>query len=452
MINIVLCGGSGTRLWPLSRTLYPKQFYKLFEDTSSFQKTILRNKNICNSTLIVSNEEQFFLAMDQLEEVDFLNSTFLLEPIGRNTAPAIALACMNIDHEEIVLVTPSDHFIESSDKYREGILKAAEFAKTNSIVIFGIKPSYPETGFGYIEALGENVVSFIEKPDLSTAQKYIQRKNYFWNSGMFVFKAGVFLKELQQYSPDIYEACAKAYMKAKKNEKITRILSDDMIEIPSNSIDYAVIEKSRNVKFVPLDVVWSDLGSFEALDEHLKKTQDGNTDNDNNFYINSHNNLVIANEKLITTIDVEGLVIVDTPDALLITKKGSSHKVKEVVSVLAEKKSYLTQSHLTSYRSWGNSTVLEKTNKFKIKKVVVKPGAKLSKQKHYHRNEHWIILSGTAKVTIGMQDYILRTNESTYIPMGIEHQVENPGKIVLTIIEVQVGDYLEEDDIVRIDS
>ncbi|KEQ27949.1 mannose-1-phosphate guanylyltransferase/mannose-6-phosphate isomerase [Paenibacillus tyrfis] len=450
MINVILCGGNGTRLWPLSRELYPKQFYKLFDNESLFQKTIKRNKVLCDKALIISNENQYFLALDQLEEMNEQNVRFMLEPVGRNTAPAIALACFSLPEDEMVLITPSDHFIEEKeDEYEKAIYKALEIAEKNKIVIFGIKPTYPETNFGYIESNGEDVLAFKEKPDINTAMKFFKQGNFFWNSGMFVFKAGVFLQELSKYSPEIYELCKVAFQEA-RGQAVKRIPIDAMQNIPSDSIDCAVIEKSKNVKVVLSKFNWSDLGSFEAIDDQLPKTKDGNTKNSNNIYLNSNNNLVMSKERFIATIDVNDLVIIETGDALLIAKKGSSQKVKEVVNMLNDNQSSLTKKHLTVYRPWGNSTFLDESEHYKIKKVIVKPGTKLTKQKHYHRNEHWVVVSGTAKVTIGQKEFILRTNESTYIPMGEEHLVENPGKINLVFIEVQVGPYLEDDDIIRL--
>lgn len=449
MINIILCGGSGTRLWPISRTLMPKQFVQLFEDKSLFQLTVLRNQKACSSQMIVSNAEQYFLAVDQLAQLHVTENSFLLEPVGRNTAPAIALACMALGPEEIVLVTPSDHLIKDEKAYLEVLKSAKEQASLNNLVTFGITPSYPETGFGYIEAAGLDVKSFKEKPDAKTALAYINAGNYYWNSGMFCFKAGLFLSELEKHSPEIYTAAKIAYLNAPKEGQI-RISHNDMAAIPEDSIDYAVMEKSNCVKVIPSDIAWSDLGSFDALYDELPKNGDGNTANPHHISIDSHNNLILAH-KTIATIDIDDLIIIDTEDALLISKKGSSQKVKEVVAELKKRDSHLPNIHLTAHRPWGTYTVLEDTPGYKIKRIVVRPGKRLSLQKHFHRNEHWIVVSGTATVTVGENTFLVRPNESTYIKMGELHRLENTGKIDLVLIEAQVGEYTGEDDIVRID-
>ena len=451
MTNIILCGGSGTRLWPISRTLMPKQFVKFFNDRSLFQLTVERNNSLCSDRFIVSNTEQYFLALDQLGELYQTAEKYLLEPIGRNTAPAIALACMELDPEEIVLVTPSDHLIKNQSAYSEAVARAKELAERDYLVTFGITPAFAETGFGYIEADGEEVLNFKEKPDAKTAEEYLKAGNYYWNSGMFCFKAGIFLDELQKYSPDIYDTCVIALKNASTNG-MTRIKHDDMLAIPEDSIDYAVMEKSSKVKVVVSDIDWSDVGSFDALYEELPKDANGNTACDNNKHISidSKNNLVLCDGRKIATVDVEDLIIVDTGDALLVSKKGSSQKVKNVVAELKKRNTELHNIHLTAHRPWGTYTILEDTPGYKIKRIVVQPGKRLSLQKHFHRSEHWIVVSGTATVTIGDQTQIVRLNESTYIKMGETHRLANEGKIPVVLIEAQVGEYTGEDDIVRI--
>ena len=450
MTNIILCGGSGTRLWPISRTLMPKQFVKLFENKSLFQLTVERNSKICGGQFIVSNAQQYFLALDQLEELDKTNNQYLLEPVGRNTAPAIALACMVLDKETIVLVTPSDHLIKDEKEYVKVLQKAKDLAACDNLVTFGITPTFAETGFGYIEADGLDVKAFHEKPDFQTATQYIAAGNYYWNSGMFCFKAGVFLEELKKYSPEIYEYSLKAFENASKDEMI-RIKHDDMVSIPEESIDYAVMEKSDKVKVVPSNIGWSDVGSFDALYDELPKDENGNTLNANLISIDSRNNLVYGNERQIAMIDIDNLIVIDTGDALLISQKGSSQKVKKVVEKLKEQNSQLHNIHLTAHRPWGTYTVLEDTPGYKIKRIVVKPGKRLSLQKHFHRNEHWIVVSGTATVTVGNEVKYIRPNESTYIKMGEVHRLENQGKIPVVLIEAQVGEYTGEDDIVRLE-
>ena len=450
MTNIILCGGSGTRLWPISRTLMPKQFVKLFNDNSLFQLTVERNAKVCDTQFIVSNQDQYFLAIDQLEELEKTNNRYLLEPVGRNTAPAIALACMTLDKDELVLVTPSDHLIKNEDAYAKVIEQASALALENNLVTFGITPDFAETGFGYIEAEGFDVKAFHEKPDAQKAQSYVDAGNYYWNSGMFMFKAGVLLEELKKYSPKIYKTSLKA-LESQNEDEIIRISLENMMNIPEDSIDYAVMEKSTKVKVIPADIAWSDVGSFDALYEELPQDENGNTLNDQHISIDSKNNFIYDNGKTIATIDIEDLVIIDTGDALLVSKKGSSQKVKQVVKLLKEQESQLHHIHETAHRPWGTYTVLEDTPGYKIKRIVVKPGKRLSLQKHYHRNEHWIVVSGTATVTVGEETKLICPNESTYIKMGEVHRLSNEGKIPVVLIEAQVGEYTGEDDIVRLD-
>lgn len=455
MTNIVLCGGNGTRLWPVSRTLMPKQFVKLFitdnNKESLFQLTIKRNALVCDRQMIVSNTEQYFLAKDQVENFESLSCQYLLEPIARNTAPAIALACMRLEAEELVLVTPSDHLIKDQENYQKVIQKAKQFASDGFLVTFGIRPTFPETGFGYIEANQYDVKEFHEKPDLIAAQKYLEAGNYYWNSGIFCFKAGVFLEELKKHSPEVYKYSLQAYKNAIHGE-MTRVKYEDMLAIPEDSIDYAVMERSSKVKVIPSNIEWSDLGSFDALYDELHKDDNGNAIMAEHIGIGSKNNLIYSSqEKVIATVDLEDIIVVETGDALLIAKKGSSQKVKKVVKKLKERDSELHNIHLTGYRPWGSYTVLEDALGYKIKRIEVKPGKRLSLQKHLHRNEHWIVVSGTATVIVGDETKYIRPNESTYIKMGEIHRLSNEGKIPVVLIEAQVGEYTGEDEIIRID-
>jgi mannose-1-phosphate guanylyltransferase len=447
---VILCGGSGTRLWPISRALYPKQFVKLFQNESLYQKTVSRNKNIADSFSVVINQEQYFMGLDQLEELHLnQKKTFILEPTGRNTAPAIAMAALAANPEEILLVVPSDHLIEKQSDYEATVSKAKELASNNKLVTFGIKPSYAETGYGYIEASGLEVKSFKEKPDAKTAEMYVNAGNYFWNSGMFCFKAGLFLEELKTHAPDIYEHSVQAFNHARRDQAI-RLQLEDMKTIRSESIDYAVMEKSKKVNVIPADIGWSDLGSFDSLYEALPKDQSGNTLSKNTIHLGSKNNLIISDDRLISTIDVENLMIVDTRDAIVIAKKGSTQKVKELVAEVKKINTEMTNVHTTAHRPWGTYTILEESQSYKVKQITVRPGAKLSLQYHHHRSEHWIVVSGIATVTVGEKTFDLKQNESTYIPKEAQHRLANNTKENLVLIEAQVGVYLGEDDIVRL--
>ncbi len=475
---VILSGGAGSRLWPASREFYPKPLLPMFGERTLLQDTAIRLDGIesVQAPLFVCNEEHRFLVAEQVRALGKDTEAILLEPEGRNTAPAIALACMALEPDEIVLVTPSDHLVKDRKAYEEAVRTAERLAEDGYLVTFGIEPHYPETGFGYIEFRvpgsefrdkGYDVAKFHEKPDLKTAQIYLQKnseprtpnsEHYLWNSGIFCFKAGVYLKELKKHAPEIYEACEKAYTNAKSEPRtlnsepnLIRIGYEDMASIPEESIDYAVMERSDIVKVVPCDIGWSDLGSFDALYEELPKDENGNTLNDNHVSLESKNNLVIGSERTIATVDVEDLIIVDTADALLISRKGRSQNVKKIVNELKQKGSDLPTVHLTAHRPWGTYTVLEDTPGYKIKRIVVKPGKRLSLQKHFHRSEHWIVVSGTATVTVGDETKLIRPNESTYIKMGEVHRLANEGKIPVVLIEAQVGEYTGEDDIVRLD-
>lgn len=459
MINILLCGGSGTRLWPLSRTMLPKQFVRLFDGRSLFQETVLRNQSLCKQSIVVSNVEQYFLAVDQLGSLAHGQQKFLLEPVGRNTAPAIALACLLCDEDDIVLVTPTDHLVKNQLAYQTAVVQAKNLAEQGALVTFGIQPTYPETGFGYIEADSNRVLSFKEKPDEVTAQGYLAQGNYYWNSGMFCFKAGVFLAELAQHSPDIYQACVSALSPQSANTHEVRIDLTAMQAIPEDSIDYAVMEKSSKVMVVPCDMGWSDLGSFDALYAEIHNSDDTQNNavlarhsaSPEPICIDSAHNLIISRDRQIALIDVDDLLIVDTADALLVSKKGSSQKVKQVLAQVKRQSPELAEVHRLAYRPWGTYEVLVSAEQYKVKRIVVKPNAKLSLQKHFHRNEHWVVVSGTATVTVDDRVFLVRPNESTYIQMGQLHRLENQGKIDLVMIEVQVGEYTGEDDIVRMD-
>lgn len=449
---VILCGGSGTRLWPISRSHFPKQFVKLFGRESLFQKTISRNTAHSNQFTVVINQEQYFMGLDQMNEMNSsIKGHFILEPMGRNTAPAIALACLAADREEVLLVVPSDHLIEDQIAYDEAVRSASKLALENKLVTFGIKPTYAETGYGYIEASGNDVKSFKEKPDLQTAETYLRNPNFSWNSGMFCFKAGVFLDELKTHAPDIYEKSLHAYQNPVTKYPL-RILPEDMQAIRSESIDYAVMEKSKLVKVVPADMGWNDLGSFDSLYSVLPQDDDGNTKTENYFQIGSSKNLIVGHKRVISTIDVEDLMIVDTPDALMISKKGSTQKVKDLVALVKEAHPHLANVHTIAHTPWGSHSTLDVSPGYKVKLMTVRPESTLTLQFHNKRSEHWIVLSGVATVTMNDKTFELRQNESTFIPMGMHHRLSNLQKENLVLIEVQVGNYLGEDDIMRLQS
>ena len=480
MTNVILCGGSGTRLWPLSRQLMPKQFIKFFNDSdlnsnlgenaaqnsrdlaqkSLFQLCIQRNQPLCEKSLVVVGEEQYFLALDQMDEF-YSNSNlasknrtasvnFLLEPLPKNTAAAITLGVLSLDKDEICLVTPSDHLIKNQAEYEKIIAKAAALAAQDFIVTLGIKPSFAQTGFGYIK-VGANgdVAGFFEKPDLKTAQSYIKQGNFFWNSGIFVFRAEFFLKQMQKFAPEILKAAQNALKNAKKEPNLIRIKSEFMSQIPENSIDYALMEHSNALKLVRADFSWSDVGSFEALRGEFAADAQGNVIKANALLQDSCENFVFAQgEKLVAATDIKNLIIIDTPDALLVCPRDKAQRVKDLVGAVQGE---WRRVHTTAHRPWGSYTVLESAQGYKLKRLVVKPGKQLSLQKHFHRSEHWIVVSGTASVTVGDERRLVRPNESTYIKMGQLHRLANEGKIPLVIVEVQVGEYTGEDDIVRVE-
>jgi mannose-1-phosphate guanylyltransferase len=449
MKTVILCGGAGTRLWPLSRTLYPKQFYPLFEGHSLFQRTLLRNVAQSDGYIVVVNQEQYFMAQDQFQELKLsVPATFILEPEGRNTAPAIALAAMAAPTDTL-LVVPSDHLIQNARAYKQAVARALDLAAASNLVTFGIKPEHPETGFGYIEAEGEDVKSFREKPDLATAQSYVNSGKYYWNSGMFCFTAGAYLAALKEHSPAIHAASARAFAPSQSQTPM-KIDAELMRAIPSDSIDYAVMEKAKNPKVIPVEMGWSDLGSFDSLYGALPKDEQGNNVDKQVYHLNSRNNLAISSNRLVAMVDVDDLAVVDTPDALLITKRSSSQKVKDVVTYLKKSQPELTHIHMTAHRPWGSYTILEDNAVFKVKRIVVKPGARLSLQKHAKRSEHWVVVEGRGWVTVGEKSFFLERNQSTYIPIGEVHRLENKENEPLVMIEAQVGTYLGEDDIVRL--
>ncbi|MCQ6253520.1 mannose-1-phosphate guanylyltransferase/mannose-6-phosphate isomerase [Methanocaldococcus sp.] len=450
MKSIILAGGVGSRLWPLSREYYPKQFIKFKPFKKSlFQMTFERCLRLSNieDIYIITNEKHKFLVMGQIEKLgyNFNEENILVEPIGKNTLPAIYYGVKEIKKygDDVVGVFPSDHLIENVDEFAKTIKKGEDLAK-DYLVTFGIKPTKPHTGYGYIKPgeeldIGYKVEEFKEKPDLDTAKEYL-KKGYLWNSGMFLFRTDVFEEEVKKHCPEVYEA-----FKLEDIDEIYKI-------VPDISIDYGVMEKSDKVAVIPLNIKWSDLGSFDAFYEEFEKDKNGNVIYGENIVINSNNNLVNVHDgKIVSLIGVNDLIVVDTKDALLICNKGDSQKVKDVYKKLKERNDKRILFHKTVYRPWGYYTVLEEGQFYKIKKITVLPGKKLSYQLHYHRSEHWIVVKGMAKVTIDGKEFFVRSGESTFVRSGVKHRLENPGKIPLEVIEIQVGEYLEEDDIVRFD-
>ena len=426
--------------------------------------TLQRNAQYSQQLIVISNAEQYFIAKDQAEELTNpqVTPSFIVEAIGKNTAGAIAFGAFMVDENEICFVTPSDHIIQNDNRYGTMIKQAQDAAEQGNIVVFGITPTKPETGFGYIQTLKSidnvtDIISFEEKPEFKTAQTYLAENKdshagntYLWNSGMFMFQAKTYLEELKKYVPDVYETSYNAYKNAKKNDFV-QLKTEDMLKIPDISIDYAVMEKTDKIKVVKTDISWNDVGSFDSLDEILPKDMNNNTLHDNLVTINSKNNFVFGKYKTIALNDVEDMIVVDTPTALLVSKKGSSQKIKDIVKKIKESDLELTQFGRKVFRPWGNFTSLYTYKTFKVKTLVVKPNKRLSLQKHMHRSEHWTVVRGTALVSIDNKEFLLRPNESTYISIGSTHRLENLGKIPLEIVEVQVGEYLQEDDIIRFD-
>lgn len=458
MKAVILVGGSGTRLWPFSREKLPKQFLRLVGDESLFQATIKRLlQNLSPEDLILSsNREHIFLLRDQLKELhlDPESFNFVLEPISRNTAPAIALAVrfaeenLGISEDEVIFVAPSDHLIEPEETFGEYLEKAEALAREGYIVTFGIKPYRPETGYGYIEAgenlprLGFRVKRFVEKPDLDQARTYIASGNFFWNSGMFAFTPATFWSEFKTHAPEIYNAVYG---------QIVESVLERFDKLPDISIDYAVMEKTDRAAVLPLELRWSDVGSWEAVYEVNPKEENENVILGKALLIDTKNSLVVGNERLVSVVGLSDVMVVETGDAVLVARKGEGQKVREIVERLKadDMVATLTRVHLTEHRPWGSFTELERGERYRIKRITVLPGESLSLQMHHHRSEHWIVVKGTAKVTIGDRVTYVHENESIYVPKTTPHRLENPGKIPLEIIEVQVGEYVEEDDIVR---
>ncbi len=462
IVPVILSGGSGTRLWPLSRKMHPKQLLPLLNETTLLQDTVNRFKNAddIDHAVVICNESYRFMVAEQVRQSEIKGVDIILEPVGRNTAPAIALAAFNAvtdEQDPVLLVLPADHDIRDVDGFLEAVKMGQEQSEFGNLVTFGIVPDKPETGYGYIKAgdsVGENcysVAGFVEKPDKSTAESYIEQGSYYWNSGMFMFKASTYLDALERLAPTMFEACHNAYSKSQKDMDFVRIDEASFENCPSDSIDYAIMEKVDNAVVIPVDIGWSDVGSWAALHDI------GDADAMNNTIIGdveveaSKNCYIRAETKLVVALGVDDLIVVDTDDALLVAHRGKVQDIKNIVEKLHNDGRDEVMLHKSVCRPWGCYQGIDSSDRFQAKRITVKPGAVLSLQLHHHRSEHWVVVNGTAKVTKGDEEFVLSENESTYIPLGIKHRLENIGKIPLEIIEVQTGSYLGEDDIVRFD-
>ncbi|WP_018981658.1 mannose-1-phosphate guanylyltransferase/mannose-6-phosphate isomerase [Salinimonas chungwhensis] len=458
MKPVILAGGSGSRLWPKSRAALPKQFLALTSEQSMLQETLSRLKGVeTHKPIVICNDAHRFLVAEQLRQQNVDHGGILLEPVGRNTAPAIALAALHAlqsDPDEVLLVLAADHLIKDTSAFHKAVHNAQNLAESGYLVTFGIVPDCAHTGYGYIKAAQEldpgfAVEQFVEKPDAATAQEYVSSGNYFWNSGMFMFKAGRYIEELEKFHPDILKICRQAIETETNDLDFIRIDADIFATCPDDSIDYAVMEKTEKAAMVPLDAGWSDVGSWSSLWDVADKDANGNAvvgdailEDVNNSYINSEG-------RLISVIGLDDVVVVETKDAVMVANKNNVQDIKKVVNRLKAEKRPEFEFHREVFRPWGSYDSIDSGARFQVKRITVKPGEKLSVQMHHHRAEHWIVVSGTASVTVGEKTKMVTENESTYIPIGEVHALENPGKIPLELIEVQSGAYLGEDDIVR---
>ncbi|MCY9804052.1 mannose-1-phosphate guanylyltransferase/mannose-6-phosphate isomerase [Vibrio scophthalmi] len=464
ILPVIMAGGTGSRLWPLSRELYPKQFLTVVGELSMLQQTAARLSGIEHQApLLICNEEHRFIAAEQLRLGGFDNSGIILEPVGRNTAPAIALAALHAlqnarqGEDPVLLVLAADHIIEDTQAFELSIVNAIKHANLGSLVTFGIVPTAPETGYGYIKSGDDieegvfSVSSFVEKPNLEIAQKYLELGNYYWNSGMFMFKASRYLEELAKFAPGILSTCKRAFSVQSNDSDFVRIDSKVFATCPAESIDYAVMEKTDAAIVVPMNAGWSDVGSFSALWDVSAKDENDNATKGDVIAVDSTSNYLYAENKLVAAVGVENLVVIETKDAVLVARKDKVQEVKKVVNQLRDTNRVECRLHREVYRPWGKYDSIDKGKRDQVKRITVKPGEKLSIQKHHHRAEHWIVVSGTASVLNGDKTILVTENESVYIPLGTIHALENPGKIPLEMIEVQTGSYLGEDDIVRFD-
>ena len=460
IVPVILSGGSGSRLWPLSRKLYPKQFLNLINDTTLFQDAIKRLPIEASNPLIICNEEHRFIVAEQLREINSKNKGIILEPIGKNTAPAIAIAAMHLLNENedpILLVLSADHLIDNNQNLIKSIRVASKIAEQGKMVALGVHPKKPETGYGYIEVNNSeknayyDILSFKEKPNLEIAKKYLQSGKHYWNSGIFIFKASIYLQELKKYEPEIFTICKKSCSKASKDLDFIRLNNKEFYKCPSKSIDYAVMEKTKVGVVVPFDGGWSDIGSWQSLWNSKPKDTNNNVSEGDVSLSKVKNSFIHSSNRLIAVNDLSEIVIIDTQDALLVSSKRSSQDVKFIVEKLKDDNRIESDNHRKVYRPWGYFDSIDSGKGFKVKRIFVNPAAKLSLQKHQKRAEHWVVVSGTARVTNGEKVFKLSENQSTYIPRGEIHRLENNGHETLEIIEIQTGEYFGEDDIIRIE-
>ena len=452
---IILSGGAGKRLWPLSRESHPKQFLPLFDGQSLFQLTLNRvEAEGFNTAKIICNREHRFMALEQLGKT----APIIIEPCSRNTAPAVAAACLTAQPDDVLLVLPSDHLFTDTDAFRRLMRSGEATARAGHLVTFGVQPSHPATGYGYIqkaESLGElagfTVAQFVEKPNFATAANYLASGQYLWNCGVFMFQASTMLTELEAHAPDVVAAARAAVAEARNDLEFFCLDESYFAQCPDISIDYAVMERTARAVVIPCDTAWSDVGSWATLSESMGRDEQGNVSRGDAMLVNSRNTTAISEEKLIVALGVDDLVIVETDDAILVAPHSESENIKKVVEQLQREQRSEVVSHRKIYRPWGYYDAIGEGERHKVKRIVVKPGACLSLQMHHHRAEHWIVVQGTARVTRGEESFLLTENQSTYIPLGVVHRLENPGTIALEIIEVQSGPYLGEDDIVRLE-